>query len=115
MKDLRTNKALEKYLKHLKNNKEVGCPLCKREGLKTFKYWKVIYNRFPYDRIARKHDMLVPIRHIVEELLTKKELDELKSIKSGFVNDSGYRFILEPTIKNRSKPNHFHLHLIKLK
>jgi hypothetical protein len=115
MKDLRTKKALEKYIKHLKNNKEDGCPFCNREGLKTFKYWKVIYNRFPYDRIAKEHHLLVPLRHINEDVLTKKELDELKSIKNGFIKDLKYQYILEGVVGYRSQPNHFHLHLIKLK
>ena len=115
MKTLRTRKSENIYIKHRKNNKETGCPLCKREKLKLFKYWKIIKNRFPYDKIAREHSMLLPIRHVTENGLNKKELDELKGIKNSYINKSDYNYIIEATESNKSQPNHFHLHLIKLK
>jgi hypothetical protein len=39
----------------------------------------------------------------------------LKSIKNGFIKDLKYQYILEGVVGYRSQPNHFHLHLIKLK
>ena len=57
------------------------CRLCAPTPLKTFTYWKIIKNNFPYDRIARVHDMLVPIRHTREQELSDAELDELSQIK----------------------------------
>lgn len=114
MASFRTKKSEEKYYKHLKNKKG-GCPMCDRSGLKTFKYWKIIKNRFPYDRIAKKHNMLVPIRHVVEDDLNQKELIEFKKIKNSFLKDSDYDYIMEASPKIKSMPTHFHLHLIVLK
>lgn len=114
-KTLRTAKSEAIYVKHRKTNKEIGCPLCKSEDIKTFKYWKIIKNRFPYDRIAREHNMILPIRHIIEDDLNQKELDELRTIKNNYIKDENYNYIIEATINTKSQPGHFHLHLIKLK
>lgn len=114
MAEFRTQKNENKYIKELKN-KRSECPICDRVGLKTFKYWKIIKNDFPYDRIAKKHDMLVPIRHVIENDLNQKELDELRKIKNSFIKDSNYDYIIESNYKMKSLPTHFHLHLIVLK
>jgi diadenosine tetraphosphate (Ap4A) HIT family hydrolase len=115
MKDLRTKKTFKIYKKHLKNGKDKGCPLCKREPLKAFRYWKIIKNRFPYDRIASVHNMLIPFRHVTEELLTKSELTELLKIKNSFLKNENYNYIMEATVHTKTQPSHFHLHLVKLK
>jgi len=115
MTGFRTKKLHEKYIKHLKNNKVVGCPLCKREAIKAFKYWKIIKNNFPYDKIAKEHHMIVPLQHITEDSLNMKEIDELKRIKKSYIKDNNYNYIMEGTIHSQSQPEHFHLHLIKLK
>lgn len=111
----RLKKSEEKYQKYLKNNKNTKCPLCYRVRLKTFKYWKLIKNNFPYDKIAKKHHMIVPIRHTTEDGLTPKEILEYKKIKKNFINKSDYTTIMEATHKTKSLPNHFHLHLIVIK
>lgn len=115
MKGLRTSKTLEKYTKHLKKNKEAKCPLCERLPLKAFKYWKVIKNNFPYDRIAKEHNMIVPLRHITEDSLNRNELKEIKDIKNGYIKDHNYNYIIEATLHTKTQPEHFHLHIIKLK
>jgi len=94
------------------------CPLCYNKPIKIFKYWKILKNDFPYDRIAKVHDLLVPKRHETEDKLTKKELEELKLIKDKYVNDKNkhkYTFIMEVTKLGKTIPSHFHLHLLGLK
>ena len=88
-----------------------GCKLCEAPALKDFKYWKIIHNDFPYDLIAKVHDMVLPKRHVGESQLTKKEKQEYAEIKTSYMEQK-YEFILEPMLKVKSIPAHFHLHLI---
>lgn len=90
------------------------CALCEKTPLKTFTYWKVIENSFPYDLIAQTHHMLVPIRHTIEKNLTQQERQELSVLKETFLNDN-YDCMLEPTQKLKTIPTHFHIHLIVAK
>ncbi len=114
MKTLRTVKGEAIYSKHKKNRKDDPCPLCNEELLHHFTYWKVITNSFPYDRIARVHDMVVPIRHVVENKLTKDELEEYEELKNGFLSEK-YTYFIEVSAKEKTILNHFHIHLINLK
>lgn len=112
MASLRSSEMVNKYNEHQKTGVLArGCPLCDTEPLKIFKYWKIIENDFPYDLIAKTHHMIVPIRHEAEKDLTEEELAELGEIKENYINQ-GYDYIIEPTVKNKSIPGHFHLHLI---
>ena len=121
LKTLRTTKTESIYQKHLESLKRSKidkklCPLCEEQSLvKSFKYWKIIRNAFPYDKISSKHDMILPFRHVVENKFNKKELAEFKKIKNNFINKSDYNFIIETTLTKKTIPNHFHLHLITLK
>ena len=110
----RTVKSTKKYLKHLKNRAlDNICPLCReRKTIKKFKYWRIIENDFPYDKIAKIHHMVVPFRHISECKLNKKELNEFRKIKQKYIAKN-YDHISKGMAK--SIPNHFHLHLIVLK
>jgi len=90
-----------------------GCALCNKPALKAFKYWYITKNDFPYDRIAEKHDMIVPFRHTNETGLTLDETAELLSIKQQYLQD--YDYLIEAAEQRRSIPKHFHLHLIKSK
>ncbi len=87
------------------------CPLCHAEALKTFRFWKIVNNNFPYDAIAKIHHMIVPLRHTKERGLNAEELDELLQIKEEVLN-SEYDYLIEAALKNRSIPEHFHLHLV---
>ncbi len=111
---LRTSECEDKYQEYRKNNSSVFCSLCTKESIKLFKFWKIIKNDFPYDRIAKIHNMIIPVRHVTEEELNQDEIKELKEIKSTTLNDE-YEFIIEATNKVKSIPQHFHLHLIVVK
>ena len=109
---LRTEKMTEKYYEHQKSRLEAGvCPMCEKVPLYKFDKWKIIENDFPYDLISSEHHMLVPVRHIEERDLNNEETQELLDIKDKFIHNR-YDFIIEATAKNKSIPNHFHLHLI---
>lgn len=90
---------------------ERSCPLCDAEPLQQFPHWKIVRNIYPYDKIAKKHDMLVPLRHAREAELTVEESAELDQIKETYVHEN-YEYMIEATHKRKSIPAHFHLHLI---
>lgn len=112
MASLRTEEGKKKYQEYAKAHPAAGaCPLCEKESIQDFTYWKVTENSFPYDKIAQTHHMLLPLRHVCEDDLLPEEAEELKVIKKSFV-DTNYDWMIEATHKNKSIPDHFHIHLI---
>ncbi len=109
---LRTTEGEHAYRQHRAGlSPDEPCPLCYNAPATTmFTYWKIAENLFPYGRVAQKHDMLLPLRHVTEVELTKEELQELLEIKNNSIAD--YSAIFESTHDNKSIPNHFHLHLV---
>ena len=108
---LRTRKAQNKYLKLIKQGYlSKGCGLCKDHAIKNFKYWKIVDNRFPYNRIAKVSHMIVPKRHTTENKLNTLEKKEFKSIKRDYLGKK-YEYLFE-NISSKSIPKHHHLHLI---
>jgi len=88
-----------------------GCPLCKAESIETFTYWRTIPNKYPYDAVTQKHEMIIPIRHCTEKDLTEVEKNELKELKTTFINDH-YIYLIEALPNSKSIPGHHHLHLV---
>lgn len=110
---LRKPESEKKYCEYKNTASFAECPLC-REGLspiKKFKYWILISNRFPYDLIASKHDMLMLKDHKID--ITIREYAELLEIKDqlGFQYDA----MIENMLSGMSIPAHYHCHLIKYK
>lgn len=113
IKTLRTLEMHKNYEVYQKTPKFPTCYICTSRPLKTYTNWKLIENEFPYDEIATRNDMIVPLRHTTEEGLTEEELREFTKIKED-INDK-YDMILENTHKQKSIPGHFHLHLLQIK
>jgi len=110
-KSFRTDEMNRKYKEYQESGGLSGaCVLCEREPIEVFMYWKIIQNEFPYDTIAEIHEMIVPLRHVTESYLTQEEQDEFKIIKESRLQQ--YNYIMEATMKRKSIPAHFHLHLI---
>ena len=115
MARLRTQESEEKYKKLIAAGYlNGGCKLCESPSIKDFRYWRIIRNDFPYDLIAQVHDMIVPRRHVKEHSLSREERTEYAVIKTTYV-ENNYEFIIEPTVKLKSIPEHFHLHVIVAK
>jgi hypothetical protein len=112
MSSLRTEET-EKKFQELKQQggMDNGCGLCNQQALKMFKYWKITENQHPYDRIAKVHHILIPLRHTTEYELNEDEIKELRKIKDDIV-DKEYEYIIEATLKKKAIPGHYHLHLI---
>jgi len=113
MANLRTRKTHLKYMKLIAGGfLENGCGLCQRiKTVREFKYWRIITNLFPYDRISRIHHMIIPKRHISEKEISEKEKKEYELIKEKYI-EKKYEFIVETTKSTKSIPEHFHIHLI---
>ena len=109
---LRSPQTEELYQKLKEERIKLGCALCRLEAIETYTYWKIIPNEFPYDSIAKRHDMLVPLRHTAE--LNEEERKEYHVIRNSYVEDN-YRYIMEAVNRRKSIPDHYHLHLIELK
>lgn len=91
-----------------------ACVLCEKVSVKEFTYWKITENQFPYDLIAKTHHMLMPLRHVAESGFSEEELKEFALIK-GELMEGEYDWLIESTVRNKSIPSHFHLHLIVAK
>ena len=108
----------ERYQRYKKSHFKLGwCSLCDKERsatLKTYRYWKIVNNLFPWDRIAKIQHMLLPKRHVPYQKLNKKEKQELEKLKGGYV-EHHYDIMAEATHRKKSIPEHYHLHLIVLK
>lgn len=108
---LRSKEMADRYQAHKESGvMDTACVLCEAPAIESFTYWKVIPNNFPYDRIARTHEMIIPLRHVREEELIEEERDEFFKIKGSYLQK--YDYLLEATYKTKSIPQHFHIHLI---
>lgn len=115
MAHLRTKETAQKYEEYIKKGLlDQGCNLCLAPSIKEFRYWRIINNTFPYDRIAEIHHMIIPKRCIVESELSEDEVQELRKLKTKQINND-YEFIMEATKKKKSIPGHLHFHLIVVK
>ncbi|MDP9249073.1 MAG: hypothetical protein M3M85_00990 [bacterium] len=118
MKGVRTKKMYDEYQRYKKTHfKDGTCRLCdktKSDTLEDFRYWRIVENLFPWDRIIKVHHMIISKRHATADKLAPKERQELEKLKSGYINKN-YGVMAEATHRKKSIPGHFHLHLLVLK
>lgn len=113
---LRTSKGNTRYFRCLKTGKVESDFLANCERTRSFKYWFITWNEYPYDRIAKKHDLLVPKRKFASsEQMTKAERDEFEKIKKTFTKTQEYDSVMENIPHQRTIRDWHHLHLIKFK
>lgn len=111
MDAFRSKAVITDYLQKIEaGHLEHGCRLCEKPPITDFEFWKIVENSFPYDKLAEKHTMLLPKRHVTEVDLTEDERTELLVIKSNSLQ--AYEFVFESLPHKKSIPAHFHLHLI---
>lgn len=113
---LRTEETATNYDEALKEKLEIGtCRLCADlEFIVEYQYWRLMPNKFPYDRYFSKSDMLVLKRHSDERGLTPEEREEYFQLISGVLADQ-YDSMLNHLPKQKSIPHHCHFHLVKIK
>ncbi len=110
---LRTPKNQKRYMKYLDEQYDQSCIFCAKDLIvREYKYWILVKNKFPYDKVFKNHNMLATRRH-VEELyeLTDEEHQELDRLFDEIPHNQA---ILNKRA-DRSIPRHFHLHLVTIK
>ena len=108
---LRSPKTFERYLA---KPKEDGCFICKAEAVEEYKHWKIIWNDYPYDAVASRHYMLVPIKHVpTRSTVSQDARKELESIMAQLEDSKRYDSILENFHTARTNTEHFHFHILK--
>ncbi len=113
---LRSSKGNERYFRCLKAGKveKTFFATCKRT--RTFKYWFITKNEYPYDQIAKRHDLIAPKRKFAASSdMTKAERDEFEKIKKLFTKSEEYDVVMENIPHQRTIRDWHHLHLIKFK
>ncbi len=83
--------------------------------LMEWKFWKLLTNKFPYDKIAISHDMIVPKRKFGSlKDASGDEIAELEDIKIELADN--YDCFLETSYSRaRSIKTHYHLHCIAIR
>jgi len=106
-----TERAYEEYIAH--GGAHVPCPLCEAETITMFDHWRIIPNRFPYDRIAEYHRMLIPEEHVKE----MKELPHEAQAEYERIEQTiqGFDALLKNFPDAQSITEHFHVHLLTYK
>lgn len=114
MSSLRTKETIDAYHAFQATQAPGVCHLCDTPATESFTFWKIIPDKFPYDRIAKQHDLLVPKRHAVEGELTEEEKKEFFDLKQHYLN-THYEILIETAPHLKSVPSHHHVHLIVIK
>ncbi len=99
---------------HYATSKMLGSlvPLHEEPALQSFRHWRIIDNRFPYDMLFGTCHMLLPIRVVPQHRsLTPEEVDELHEILDGYV-EANYNAYFVSTMSKRSIGSHYHIHLL---
>ena len=105
----RSYKTQKEYDRFKKSPQDTSFDLSR--SIANYEHWAIIPNDFPYDIIARRHDLLIPKRKIISFWeMTDEELLELRTIKEHL--DDRYTSIIENFTNMRSIRDHLHLHLI---
>ena len=118
---VRSRETMNKYIEYIKDCAQMDNPPkpfadIDESSIKTFKYWLILPNRFPYDAIAEQSHMLLTRRRVAFDwtLLSNKELIELQELRETYINEH-YDVMWENLPKGQTVPGHFHLHLLNLK
>lgn len=111
---LRSSKVQKQYRTRHKKQGGFNPEFFETKPGKEYKYWRLIENDFPYDRVAKKHSLLSPRRNFINDWEMKdEERQELFEIKKEVSESQEYDSILENIPHNRSLPSHYHLHFVK--
>lgn len=82
--------------------------------IREWEFWVLVENEFPYDKIAKKHSLLVAKRHFVhDDEMDILEREEMYAIKKEFAESREYDSLLENLSHNRTVPGQYHLHCLK--
>ena len=108
---LRTPQTERTYREHLERGIEY-CIYCEKDLLKKeYNHWVLLENRYPYDAIFSKHDMLAPKRHIPDASeLSRTEWEDYYVIEEDLRRDYDVKWENFP--HRRTIQSHYHIHLL---
>lgn len=108
---MRTDETEARYMVAKANGSLV--PLAQVPSNREWIHWRLIDNDFPHDRIAKTHHMLLPKRVFPDLLeMSVEEQMELILLMSTILADDYDSFKIN-TARQRSVPNHFHIHCLE--
>lgn len=109
---LRTPQDEQYYLDQIK--KGLTIPLSQEPAIFTFKFWRLIENKYPYTLTFKTHHMLLPNREFATlKQATKEELDDYDHILDALSADYDCMIVNFPS--KQSVKNHYHIHLLVYK
>ena len=89
-------------------------PLRDEPSILETKHWRIIKNRYPYDRVASRHDLLIPKRVVDDVMcLNLRELWDLRRLYKTIRVD--YDEVKLNCLSMLTITNHVHFHLLELK
>ncbi len=110
---LRTEHTQRRY-DDFRTRKVAGdCYLCRGETVREYRYWRILENEYPYDRIADTHHIVALKRHAPEHEMTAEERTEYERVRRDL--HTRYDMLFENTVRKKSIPGHHHLHAITLR
>lgn len=110
----RSDECVKRYREHRAKIKDAD--LTKLPQVERWGHWILVKNEYPYDRIAQKHCLLVPLRSFAEdEEMNGAERKELFMIKKWFARNKSFDILCESLPHDRSVPGVYHLHCMGLK
>lgn len=90
--------------------------MCNMPVIEAFQHWFICENEFPYDGVAIRHHMLVPVLHVKHEReLPQPVRRELELILDRINDGDKYDCIIRNFTIGQSHPNHLHYHLVTWK
>lgn len=105
-----------RYFRCLKKGEVEANFFANCERARTFRYWFITRNEYPYDRLAKKHDLLAPKRKFASSTdMTNLERAELERIKKIFEKTAEYDSVMENIPHQRTIRDWYHVHLIQFK
>lgn len=116
---MRSSAITERYRANMGNtgNFQAECPLCRISECKDFphlRYWRIVQNQYPYDKVAEKSWILMSRRCVPDwQALTVEEQREYHEFRL-IGGDYGVNFFMWSTPITQSVRAHYHEHMLRL-
>lgn len=89
------------------------CRICRIPVKREEGSFYIVANEFPYDAVSAVNDMLILKNHAPRLNIT--QIEELEEFKRKLGEERFYDLLLENLPCRKTIPDHFHLHLIRIR
>ncbi len=112
---IKTNAKYKEYCKNYDGSGEDHFSDWNKRLVREYKYWAIIENLFPYDKVANVSHILITKRLVLFDwnMLNEEEIKEFNLIKKDISNE--YDCVVENLPLHKSIQLHFHVHVLKIK